>query len=72
MFDGMTFDIKHKPFKRLFDIIFSCLVLAILAPLMLCIALAIKLSSRGCIFYTHQRIGRTGRPFICYRFRSSV
>jgi exopolysaccharide production protein ExoY len=68
--EDMTFAIKHRPFKRLFDIIFSAFVLIFGAPLFLIIAVGIKLQSKGQVFYTHERIGRGGKPFRCYKFRT--
>ncbi|NTV12473.1 MAG: sugar transferase [Desulfobulbaceae bacterium] len=56
--------------KRTFDVIFSILALLALAPLFLLIALLIKISSRGPVFYSHQRIGETGNPFGCLKFRT--
>lgn len=65
-----TWQITHIPLKRIFDIIFSLLVLSIGAPLFLFIAIAIRLGSKGPIFYSQQRIGRGGRFFKCYKFRT--
>lgn len=62
--------IKHNAFKRLFDILFSLFVLILTLPLMLCIALAVRLSSKGNIVYVHERIGRGGKVFQCYKFRT--
>lgn len=62
--------IKHNAFKRGFDIIFSLLVLVISAPLMAIIALAVRFSSDGKIVYAHERIGRGGKPFRCFKFRT--
>ncbi|MFP5275610.1 MAG: sugar transferase [Acidobacteriota bacterium] len=56
--------------KRLFDIGFSSLVLVLLLPLLVAISLAIKLSSGGPIFYGAQRIGKNGRVFHCFGFRT--
>ena len=56
--------------KRLFDIIFSFLILAVGAPFFLICALVVKLSSPGSIFYAHPRVGRNGRPFGCLKFRT--
>jgi len=42
------------------------------APFMLAIAIAIRLDSEGAIFYKSQRIGRKGRAFPCYKFRTMV
>lgn len=62
--------IKHIPVKRLFDIVFSSVVLLIGFPLFAAVALAIKLTSPGKIFYVQERIGRGGKPFFCYKFRT--
>jgi lipopolysaccharide/colanic/teichoic acid biosynthesis glycosyltransferase len=56
--------------KRLFDIITSLLGLILLSPLLVLIALAIKLSSKGPVFFKQKRVGRSGKPFILYKFRS--
>lgn len=69
-FDGTPFEIRHKPLKRAFDIIFSLMVLLFFFPIFLIIALTVKLSSRGPIFYAHERLGRGGVPFPCYKFRT--
>lgn len=58
--------------KRLFDIGFSAAVLVALAPLFAVIALIIKLTSPGPVFYMAQRTGRSGQPFKLYKFRSMV
>lgn len=64
------FKVRHLPFKRLFDIGFSCLVLILSSPLFFCIAMAIRLASPGKAIYFQQRIGRGGVPFRCYKFRT--
>jgi len=56
--------------KRLFDIIFSLILIVLLLPLFLLIALAIKLESRGPIFYNANRAGRGFRIFKFYKFRT--
>ncbi len=56
--------------KRQLDIIFSLLVLLLLAPLFLLIALIIALSSRGKVIYTQPRLGKKGKIFRCYKFRT--
>ena len=58
--------------KRTLDIVFSLLLLLILAPFLLAIAVAIKLESGGPIFYTSDRIGKKGRVFRCFKFRTMV
>jgi lipopolysaccharide/colanic/teichoic acid biosynthesis glycosyltransferase len=56
--------------KRLFDIVISATGLALLAVPFAVIALAIKVSSAGTVFYRQKRMGRGGRPFWLYKFRS--
>jgi lipopolysaccharide/colanic/teichoic acid biosynthesis glycosyltransferase len=56
--------------KRLFDVLFSLAGLCLLAVPFAVIGLAIKLSSRGPVFYRQQRIGRGGKPFWLYKFRT--
>ena len=58
--------------KRLIDIVFSTLALLILSPALLVIALMVKLTSRGPVFFRQERIGRAGRPFNIIKFRSMV
>jgi len=62
--------IKHVPVKRTFDLLFSLLILTLLSPLYFLIWLSIKLSSRGKAFYSHERVGRGGKYFRCYKFRT--
>ncbi len=59
-------------FKRAFDIVFSILVLVLLAPLLLAIAIAVKLDSPGPVFYRSERIGKKGVVFRCTKFRTMV
>lgn len=66
----LQFEVKHIPVKRAFDIIFSSLALILGCPLFLFISFAIAISSRGKIIYSHQRVGRGGRLFKCYKFRT--
>jgi exopolysaccharide biosynthesis polyprenyl glycosylphosphotransferase len=56
--------------KRIIDIIASIFALIILSPLFLALIIGVKLSSKGPVFYTHERIGRYGKPFMIYKFRS--
>jgi exopolysaccharide biosynthesis polyprenyl glycosylphosphotransferase len=59
-------------FKRGLDIVLSILAMIVLAPLMLAVAIAVKLDSHGPIFYTSERIGKKGRVFKCIKFRTMV
>jgi lipopolysaccharide/colanic/teichoic acid biosynthesis glycosyltransferase len=64
---------KLSPFvKRAFDLIFSSLGLLVLSPLLLTIALWTKLDSPGHVFYKGRRVGRHGKPFSMYKFRTMV
>ena len=56
--------------KRLTDIAFSGLALIVLSPLLFVIAAAVKLTSRGPVFYRQERMGLDGRTFPMYKFRS--
>ncbi|MFH0798827.1 MAG: sugar transferase [Pseudomonadota bacterium] len=56
--------------KYFLDVFFAALFLVFLSPLFLIIALSIKLSSKGPVFYAQKRIGLRGRPFRLYKFRS--
>lgn len=58
--------------KRLFDITVSLLALVAASPLMLAIAIAIKCTSKGPVFYKQVRTGRRGREFMLYKFRTMV
>lgn len=56
--------------KRCFDLLFSTLLLSLLMPFLFLIALGILLSSKGKIIYTQKRLGKEGRIFTCYKFRT--
>jgi exopolysaccharide biosynthesis polyprenyl glycosylphosphotransferase len=59
-------------FKRVFDTIASAVALIFLSPLMLALAIAIKMDSPGPVFYLSERIGKKGRAFRCIKFRTMV
>jgi exopolysaccharide biosynthesis polyprenyl glycosylphosphotransferase len=58
--------------KRVFDIVLSSSLLIFLSPLLLIIAIAVKLDSPGPVLYRSERIGKKGRVFICTKFRTMV
>ncbi len=58
--------------KRLIDVIGALVGLIVSAPLMLLIAIAIKLDSPGPVLFVQMRAGRDGKPFRMYKFRSMV
>ena len=67
---ALSTPIKHLPLKRIFDVIFSLLVLTLGSPIFLILALAVKITSKGKVIYGHERIGRGGKKFLCYKFRT--
>jgi polysaccharide biosynthesis protein PslA len=56
--------------KRVLDVVLSFLFMLLLSPLLLYIAIKVRLSSAGPIFFIPERIGYKGRPFHMYKFRS--
>lgn len=58
--------------KRLFDIVFSIIGLIILSPLFLIVGFLIKLEDGGPIFYRGIRIGKDGKPFRIFKFRTMI
>ncbi len=63
-------DKKAVAIKRIFDISFSVLVFIIGLPIFVLAALITKLTSKGPVFYEQERVGKGGRPFTMYKFRS--
>jgi exopolysaccharide biosynthesis polyprenyl glycosylphosphotransferase len=58
--------------KRGMDMLLACVILVVLFPLLLLIALAVKLDSRGPVLYFSERLGKKGRVFRCIKFRTMV
>ncbi len=65
---SLSFSDRAK--KRLFDLGIALTALLLLAPLMLVVAIGIKLDSRGPVFFRQPRVGRNNLPFRIYKFRS--
>ena len=65
-----TFSPLSRFSKRTLDVVGAVLAIIVLSPLLALIAVAIKLDSRGPVFFTQQRSGRGGRFFKLYKFRS--
>jgi lipopolysaccharide/colanic/teichoic acid biosynthesis glycosyltransferase len=59
-----------SPFGRALDVFVSSIALVLFLPLMAYIALRVKLSSKGQVFFVQERIGQGGKPFPMYKFRS--
>jgi exopolysaccharide biosynthesis polyprenyl glycosylphosphotransferase len=62
----------QRSIKRLFDIFASALALLVLSPLLTAVAILIKLTSTGPIFFRQARVGLNGRPFNMFKFRTMV
>lgn len=68
--DSTKYEVLHLPLKRAFDVFFSSFTMLLGAPLFFFLAACIRFSSSGPIIYSHKRVGRGGREFPCYKFRS--
>lgn len=62
--------ILFSVYKRVFDVLLTFVALIVLSVPLLVIAILIKLSSRGPVFFNHTRIGKNGKPFEFYKFRT--
>lgn len=66
--------IESKPvynfFKRLFDIVSAMIALILLSPIFLGVAIAVKLDSKGAVFFGHKRLGKNGNFIKVYKFRT--
>lgn len=58
--------------KRYFDIIAASIMLVIFLPLMITISVLIMMCDGGPVFYKHVRVGKGGKEFLCYKFRTMV
>jgi exopolysaccharide biosynthesis polyprenyl glycosylphosphotransferase len=79
LFDAPLLEISHDlmpawqmNIKKFIDITGAALLLLILSPLCLVLSILIKLDSPGPVFYHHERIGRFGKPFRIFKFRSML
>lgn len=62
----------ERKIKRLMDIVFSLIILIITLPITLLVALAIKIDSEGPVFFKQIRVGKDGKEFKIYKFRSMI
>ena len=65
-------NVRNEVLKRIFDLTFSLLVVILGSPLFVIIAVLVKLTSRGPVFFIQERSGRWGEPFRIIKFRSMV
>ena len=76
--DCKLINIRQTPFdnlanaavKRLFDIVGSLVLIVLTSPVMLAVAIGVKLSSPGPVLFKQERIGLNKKPFMMYKFRS--
>nr|WP_242010189.1 exopolysaccharide biosynthesis polyprenyl glycosylphosphotransferase [Acetobacter conturbans] len=75
--DKPLFVIQRRPLseiqvieKTLVDFLLACFAIVFLFPILACVAIAIKVDSRGPIFFQQPRIGKNGKEFLVYKFRS--
>lgn len=67
----LPLDITYNRFiKRFLEVVFVIVVSIVISPLLLAVAVAVKLSSPGPIIYKQERVGENGRVFMIYKFRS--
>jgi len=62
----------QEKIKRLLDVVISLLALIIFSPVFIILAIMIKTSSKGPVFYSQERVGKFGKPFTIYKFRTMV
>ncbi len=68
--NNRSMSITQENIKRITDVMFSSLALIIAMPVFLVVALGVKLSSKGPVFYKQERVGRGGKPFYIFKFRT--
>jgi lipopolysaccharide/colanic/teichoic acid biosynthesis glycosyltransferase len=68
--DQVLFRVRTSTTKRIMDLMMVIPLLLVAGPIMILIALAIKIFDRGPVLYSHQRVGLDGRMFLCHKFRT--
>ncbi|MBC8006109.1 MAG: sugar transferase [Verrucomicrobia bacterium] len=58
--------------KRLLDVVISLLALIVFSPVFIILAIIIKTTSKGPVFYNQERVGKFGKPFTIFKFRTMV
>ena len=62
----------NRAVKRIFDFIASLIGIIIILPILIIVAICIKLDSRGKVLFLQKRVGKDGKPFYIYKFRTMV
>lgn len=65
-----SISVRHDPLKRIFDFCFSFALLFLTSPLILFLAILVRITSKGPAFYKSVRLGRGGKVIACWKFRS--
>jgi len=64
--------VQNRAIKRSFDIVLSLFGLVVFSPVFFILAVVIKIDSKGSVFFGHTRVGKRGKTFTCYKFRTMV
>jgi exopolysaccharide biosynthesis polyprenyl glycosylphosphotransferase len=74
LIDAMFYPVSgwRRTVKRFMDVTMASLGLIILSPIFVMIAIAIKLDSKGPVFFQQERLGKDGKPFMIWKFRSMI
>jgi len=70
--DRRELGIRQAALKRMFDVVVGTIVFVIAVPVMGVVALLVRLTSRGPALFRQERVGKGGKPFVMYKFRSMV
>jgi sugar transferase (PEP-CTERM system associated) len=70
--NGFRKSLTNRILKRTFDILLSLSMIILLLPLMILVALLIKIDSRGAVFYRQERVGQNHKTYNIYKFRSMI
>ncbi len=62
----------NRIIKRIFDLVCTILGSILISPLLLLITIRVAIANRGQVIFTHRRVGKNGKPFPCYKFRTMV
>ena len=59
-------------FKRIFDLLSALIVIIVFSPLLILLSVWIAFDSKGGVFYKQERVGKNGKLFPCYKFRTMI
>jgi len=71
-FRGLKNDLLYGIIRQIFDFSFALLSLLVLSPFLILLSLLIRITGGGPVIYSQDRVGRKGKPFSIYKFRSMV